>query len=77
MARNQNGWVDVPEATRQKAIWFARRAVRNARTDAVTLARATWALAYAGENIDAAIALMNQSLHINPSFAQGWDGAGG
>ena len=47
MALNQNGWVDDPEATRQKAIWFARRAVRNAGTDARTLALAAWALAYA------------------------------
>ena len=73
---NQNGWVDDPEATRQKAIWFARRAVRNAGTDAATLARAAWALAYAGEDIDAAIALMAQSLHINPSLAQGWRWSG-
>jgi adenylate cyclase len=76
MALNQNGWVDDPEATRQKAIWFARRAVRNAGTDARTLALAAWALAYAGENIDAAIALMDQSLHINPSFAEGWRWSG-
>jgi adenylate cyclase len=76
MALNQNGWVDDPEATRQKAIWFARRAVRNAGTDAATLARAAWALAYAGEDIDAAIALMHQSLHINPSLADGWRWSG-
>src|SRR5262249_51999206 len=76
MALNQNGWVDDPEAARQKAIWFARRAVRNAGTDAGTLARAAWALAYAGEDIDAAIALMDQSLHLNPSFAQGWRWSG-
>jgi adenylate cyclase len=76
MALNQNGWVDDPEATRQKAIWFARRAVRNAGTDARTLALAAWALAYAGEDIDAAIALMDQSLHINPSFADGWRWSG-
>jgi adenylate cyclase len=69
---NQNGWVDDPEATRQKAISLGRRAVRNAGTDAATLARAAWALACAGEDIDAATALMDQSLHINPSLAQGW-----
>src|SRR5262249_17957952 len=33
MALNQNGWVDDPEAARQKAIWFVRRAVRHAGTD--------------------------------------------
>jgi len=76
MALNQNGWVDDPEATRQKAIWLARRAVRHAGTDAGTIARAAWALAYAGEDINAAIALMDQSLHINPSFADGWRWSG-
>jgi adenylate cyclase len=76
MALNQNGWVDDPEAARQKAIWFASRAVRNAGTDAGTLALAAWALAYAGEDIDAAIALMDRSLHINPSFAEGWRWSG-
>jgi len=70
MALNQNGWVDDPEAARQKAIWFVRRAVRHAGTDPRTLALAAWALAYAGDDIDAAIALMDQSLHINPSFAE-------
>jgi adenylate cyclase len=71
-----SGWTDDPEASRQKAISLARRAVRNAGDDAVTLGRAAWALAYLGEDIDAATALMDRSLQINPSFADGWRWSG-
>jgi adenylate cyclase len=75
-ALNANGWTDDPEATRQKAVWLARRAARNAGGDASTLGRAAYALGYLGENIDVAMALMDQSLHINPSFADGWRWSG-
>lgn len=71
-----NRWTDDPEATRQKAIYLARQAVRNARGDAGTLARAAYVLAYLGEDIDVATALVDQSLHINPSFADGWRWSG-
>src|SRR6516164_1436262 len=75
-ALNGNGWTDDPEATRQRAISLARRAVRNAGDDAGTLGRAAYALAYLGEDIDAATALIDRSLHINPSFADGWRWSG-
>src|SRR5262244_2029746 len=71
MALSGNGWADDPEVTRQKAISLARRAVRNASDDAGTLGRAAYVLAYLGEDIDAAIALIDRSLHINPSLADG------
>jgi TolB-like protein len=70
-----NGWTDDPEATRQKAICLARSAVRNAGADAEPLSQAAYALAYCGEDIDAATALM-RSLRINPSYAQGWRWSG-
>ena len=54
-----NAWTDDPEATRQNAIWFARRAVRSAGADAETLGRAAFVLAYCGEDIDAATALVD------------------
>jgi adenylate cyclase len=72
MALYNNGWTDDPEATRQKAISLARRAVRYAGDDAETLGRAAYVFAYCGEDIDAAIALIDRSLRINPSFAYGW-----
>jgi len=77
MALSGNGWTDDPEATRQKAISLARRAVRNASDDAGTLGRAAYVLAYLGEDIDAATTLIDRSLHINPSSPTDGDGADG
>jgi adenylate cyclase len=76
MALNGSGWTDDPEATRQKATSLARRALRNAGDDAVTLGRAAYVLAYFGEDIDTVTALMDRSLRINPSFADGWHWSG-
>jgi TolB-like protein len=76
MALHGSGWTDDPEATRQRAISLARRAVRNAGDDAETLGRAAYVLAYCGEDIDAATALIDRSLRINPSFAYGWHCSG-
>jgi adenylate cyclase len=76
MLLNVNRWTDDPEAARQKALWLARRALRNAGADASTLGQAAWTLAYLGEDIDVAIALMDQALHINPSYADGWRWSG-
>ncbi len=76
MALNGSGWTDDPEATRQKAISLARRALRNAGDDAVTLGRAAYVLGYFGEDIDTVTALMDRSLRINPSFADGWHWSG-
>jgi tetratricopeptide (TPR) repeat protein len=76
MVLYNNGWTDDPEATRQKAISLARRAVRSAGDDAETLGRAAYVLAYCGEDIDAPTALIDRSLQINPSFAYGWQWSG-
>ncbi|HEV2097711.1 MAG TPA: winged helix-turn-helix domain-containing tetratricopeptide repeat protein [Stellaceae bacterium] len=76
MALNGSGWTDNPEASRQRAIWLARRAVSDADDDAETLGRAAYVLAACGEDIDAATALMDRSLQINPSFADGWRWSG-
>ena len=75
-ALNASGWADDPEATRQKAISCARRAVRHAGDDAGTLGRAAYILANLGEDIDVATALIDRSLQINPSFADGWRWSG-
>jgi adenylate cyclase len=76
IALNANGWTEDPEATRQKAIWLARHALRNAGVDASTIGQAAWVLAYLGEDINVTTALMDQSLHINPSYADGWRWSG-
>jgi TolB-like protein/DNA-binding response OmpR family regulator len=75
-ALSASGWADEPEASRQTATSLARRAVRNAGDDAATLGRAAYVLAYFGEDIDAATALIDRSLQINPSFADGWRWSG-
>ena len=76
MMLSGNSWTDDPQATRQEALSLARRAVRNAGDDAGTLGRAAYVLAYLGEDIDAATALIDRAVHINPSFADGlrWSG---
>jgi TolB-like protein len=76
MALHGSGWTDDPEATRQRAMSLARRAVCNAGDDAETLGRVAYVLAYCGEDIDAATALIDRSLRINPSFAYGWHWSG-
>jgi TolB-like protein len=76
MALNGSGWTDDPEATRQKAISLARHALRNAGDDAETISRAAYVLAYYGEGIDTLTALMDRSLRITPSFADGWHWSG-
>ncbi len=76
MALIGSGRTDDPEATHQKAISLARRAVRNAGDDAETLGRAAYVLAYFGEDIGAATALVDRSLDINLSFADGWRWSG-
>jgi TolB-like protein len=76
IALSGGGWTDDLEATRQKAIPLARRAVNYAGDDAETLGRAAYVLAYCGEDIGAAIGLIDRSLHINPNFADGWRWSG-
>ncbi len=76
MALYGSGWTDDLEASRQRAISLGRRAIRNASDDAETLGRAAYVLAACGEDIDAATALMDRSLQINPSFADGWRWSG-
>ena len=66
-----NRWIDNPEAARQQAVSLARRAIRSAGNDAETLSRAAYILGR-GKDVDLATVLIDQSLRINPSYAQGW-----
>jgi TolB-like protein len=67
-----SGWTNDLEATRREGIDLARRALRVAGDDPHVLANAAWALGYFGEDIAAAIALMDRALQLNPSYARGW-----
>ncbi len=67
-----NGWTDDLGATRREGIELARRALRVAGDDAYVLANGAYAFGMFGENIAAALALIDRSLRLNPSFARGW-----
>jgi adenylate cyclase len=67
-----NGWADDPEGNRLEGVKLARRALRVAGDDPGVLARAAYVFGNLGEDIDAAIALVERSVEINPSFATGW-----
>jgi adenylate cyclase len=67
-----NGWVESPDAGRDQALDYARRAVRAAGNDPFVLASAAVVFGYFGEDITAALALVDRSLAANPGFAYGW-----
>lgn len=58
-------------ADRHKAVAFARKALRIA-DEPEPIATAAFTLAYFGEEIDEALALLDHALTLNPYFARGW-----
>jgi adenylate cyclase len=66
-----NGWFDDREATRRTALDFTRRAIRVGGDDPGVLGTAALVLGSFGD-IDAALALVDHSLAVDPSFAFGW-----
>jgi adenylate cyclase len=66
------GWIDDAGANRDEALRLTRRALAAGRDDPNVLAYGAYVLAYFGEDIVAAIALVDRSLKLNPSFAVGW-----
>jgi TolB-like protein/class 3 adenylate cyclase len=71
-----SGWTDEPEANRREGIALARRALRVSGDDPSTLGRVAYVLCCFGEDLDAAIALIDRSLELDPSFALGWGWSG-
>ncbi|HEV8032938.1 MAG TPA: adenylate/guanylate cyclase domain-containing protein [Stellaceae bacterium] len=67
-----HSWADDIEQNRLEAIDLARRALRDGADDPTVLGRAALVLGRLGEDIDAAIALIDRALALNPSFANGW-----
>jgi TolB-like protein/class 3 adenylate cyclase len=65
-------WTNDLEATRKEGIDLTRRALRVAADDPYVLANAAWALGLFGEDITAAVAVIDRSLQLNPSFARAW-----
>jgi TolB-like protein/class 3 adenylate cyclase/tetratricopeptide (TPR) repeat protein len=67
-----NGWTDDPETNRRTSIDLARRSLRIGPDDPDVLAIAAFVLGRSGEDIDAAVGLIDRCLALNPSFARGW-----
>jgi adenylate cyclase len=67
-------WTDdrEEEANRRAAVDLAREALSVAADDPGVLGRAAMVLGRFGEDIDAALALIDRALVLNPSFAFGW-----
>ena len=57
---------------RRVGIDLARRALRTGGDDALALASVAHVLGYFNEDIDAAIAIVDRSIALNPSCAYGW-----
>jgi adenylate cyclase len=70
------GWTNDPESNRREGVDLARRALGAAADDPVVLVNAAYVLSYFGEDIDAAIDLIDRALALNPSFADGWRNGG-
>ena len=66
------GLTKDPAANRSAGVDLARKALRVARDDPDVLGRAAFVFGYFCEDIDAAIALIDRALELNPSFALGW-----
>jgi adenylate cyclase len=67
-----SGWAEDREANRRTAIDLARRAVQVATDDPTALGQAALVLGYFGEDINAALALIDRALALNPSSARAW-----
>src|SRR5215470_10940506 len=67
-----SGWVEDREANRRIAIDLARRGVQVATDDPTALGQAALVLGYYGEDIDAALAMIDRALALNPSSARAW-----
>src|SRR5215472_3144606 len=72
LALDAAGWTNDVAANQHEGVELARRALTAAGDDPGVLGNVAYVLAYFGEDIAAAMALIDRSLELNPSFAQGW-----
>jgi TolB-like protein/class 3 adenylate cyclase len=72
MRRVIDGWAGEPETIRREGIELARRALQVAANDPDILVSCAQVLALLGEDIGAAITLLDRALMLNPSSARGW-----
>jgi TolB-like protein/class 3 adenylate cyclase len=67
-----SGWSTDLEREKGEGVNLARRALHITRDDPGVLVWSGYVLAYFGEDIEAAIELIDHALTLNPSFAHGW-----
>jgi adenylate cyclase len=67
-----DGHSEDPQADGRKALDLARRALQVGGDDPGVLASAAMELAHFGQDIGAAMALVDRALALNPSFARAW-----
>jgi TolB-like protein/class 3 adenylate cyclase len=71
-----SGWTSDPVESHRNGLTLTRCALRVAEDDPYVLAHAAHILGLLGEDIDAAIVLVDRALQLNPSYARGWDRSG-
>jgi adenylate cyclase len=76
MRLHLSGWSKNPDNDQREGVDLARRALQVTGDDPGVLAWSAYVLAYFGEDIDAAIQLVDRALVLNPSFAYGWHWSG-
>jgi adenylate cyclase len=69
----EGGWVEDRDANRRTAIELARRAIAVAPDDPSVLASSAGVLTYFSGDINAAIALIDRAVMLNPSSARAWN----
>jgi len=72
LALDAAGWTNDVAANQREGVELARRALTAAGDDPGVLANVAYVLAYFGEDIAAAMTLIDRSLELNPSFALAW-----
>ncbi len=76
MQLHVSSWSKDPDEDQREGINLARRAIQLKGDDPGALGRSAHVLAYFGEDIDAALQLIDRALTLNPSFAWGWAWSG-
>jgi adenylate cyclase len=75
-ALHLGGWTSTPDANRRQGLDLAARAARVAGDDPVAIGRAAYVLGYFEGDLNAATALIDHSLELNPSYSDGWRWSG-
>ena len=67
-----NGWESNLDLNRHEGLKLAKRALAVSGDDPYVLAHTAHVLGHLGEDISAALSLIDRALELNPNFARGW-----